>query len=171
MKTTALDSRLRFHSAPPATNHHDWKVMKTIILALILLSTSNALWAQTPPATNAVPRLRAFPRFGAGTNGHSALAPFPGLPATPTLAAPALSAGPTGPAEPGTPSAAAAPNGAGPSAPAAKATAAAEIPAFSYNLQGVDVNQVLDLYADLVGRTILRAGLPQASIVLHTQSL
>ena len=30
---------------------------------------------------------------------------------------------------------------------------------------------MLDLYADLVGRTILRAGLPQASIVLHTQSL
>ena len=30
---------------------------------------------------------------------------------------------------------------------------------------------MLDLYADLVGRTILRAGLPNASIVLHTQSL
>jgi general secretion pathway protein D len=35
----------------------------------------------------------------------------------------------------------------------------------------VDVNQVLDLYADLVSRTLIRGPLPQASIILHTQSM
>jgi type II secretory pathway component GspD/PulD (secretin) len=39
-----------------------------------------------------------------------------------------------------------------------------------FNFEGVDVNQVLDEYADLVGRTLLRGNVPQASIVLKTQS-
>ena len=73
---------------------------------------------------------------------------------------------------PATPPATAAPNNIGGTRPGRKVRRRrTEIPAYSYNFQGVDVNQVLDLYADLVGRTILRAGLPQASIVLHTQSL
>jgi len=45
-----------------------------------------------------------------------------------------------------------------------------EVPAYTYNFQGVDVNQVLDIYAQLIGRTPLRAGLPSASIVLKTES-
>ena len=32
------------------------------------------------------------------------------------------------------------------------------IPAGNINFQGVDVSQVLDVYAKLVGRTLLRAG-------------
>ena len=40
------------------------------------------------------------------------------------------------------------------------------IPAGNINFQGVDVSQVLEVYAKLVGRTLLRAGLPSASIVL-----
>ncbi len=39
------------------------------------------------------------------------------------------------------------------------------------DFQGVDVNQVLDVYAKLVNRTILRAALPDAKIVLKTQTL
>ncbi|MFZ0828583.1 MAG: secretin N-terminal domain-containing protein, partial [Verrucomicrobiia bacterium] len=44
------------------------------------------------------------------------------------------------------------------------------IPAGNINFQGVDVNQVLDVYAKLVGRTMLRAGLPTAQIVLRTET-
>ena len=115
-----------------------------------------------PPATNVAPRQRHMPRFGKGTNGLPVLPALPGLP---TLPAPAT------PTTPATPPATAASNNIAAPALAGSASAGTEIPAYSYNFQGVDVNQVLDLYADLVGRTILRAGLPQASIVLHTQSL
>jgi type II secretory pathway component GspD/PulD (secretin) len=90
------------------------------------------------------------------------------LPATNVV--PRTRPGPTTPAAPATPPAAA-PNNLAAPAPAESASTPPETPAYSYNLQGVDVNQVLDLYADLVGRTILRAGLPNASIVLHTQAL
>ena len=34
----------------------------------------------------------------------------------------------------------------------------------------MDVSQVLEVYAQLVGRTLLRAGLPQASIILKTET-
>ena len=44
------------------------------------------------------------------------------------------------------------------------------IPAGNINFQGVDVSQVLDVYSKLVGRTLLRAGLPQASIILKTET-
>ena len=127
--------------------------MKTTTLALILFLTGFELWAQTPPATNGAPRQHHMPRFGKGTNG------LPVLPA------------PTTPATPAPPLAAAASSNIAAHALVGSASAGAEIPAYSYNFQGVDVNQVLDLYADLVGRTVLRAGLPQVSIILHTQSL
>jgi general secretion pathway protein D len=46
-----------------------------------------------------------------------------------------------------------------------------EVPGYDFNYQGVDMNQVLDIYAGLVGRTILRpAGLAGPAIVLKTQS-
>jgi len=44
------------------------------------------------------------------------------------------------------------------------------IPAGNINFQGVDVSQVLDVYAQLVGRTMLRAGLPSAQIILRTET-
>lgn len=45
------------------------------------------------------------------------------------------------------------------------------IPAGTINFQGVDVDQVLNIYAKLVNRTLLMAGnLPKASIVLKTQT-
>lgn len=47
---------------------------------------------------------------------------------------------------------------------------AAEDAGYDYNFQGVDVGQVLDIYADLIGRTILRGPLPAAQIILKTHS-
>ena len=44
------------------------------------------------------------------------------------------------------------------------------IPANTINFQGVDVNQVLEVYAKLVGRTLLRGQVPQASIILKTET-
>jgi general secretion pathway protein D len=44
------------------------------------------------------------------------------------------------------------------------------IPPGLINFQGVDVSQVLEVYAQLVGRTLLRAGLPSAQIVLKTET-
>jgi general secretion pathway protein D len=38
------------------------------------------------------------------------------------------------------------------------------------DFQGVDVSQVLEVYAKLVGRTLLHAGLPNAQIVLETKT-
>lgn len=44
------------------------------------------------------------------------------------------------------------------------------IPPGLIDFQGVDVSQVLEVYAQLVGRTLLRSTLPQASIVLKTET-
>ena len=44
------------------------------------------------------------------------------------------------------------------------------VPAGDINFQGVDVNQVLEVYAKLVNRTILRGQVPQASIILKTET-
>jgi general secretion pathway protein D len=44
------------------------------------------------------------------------------------------------------------------------------IPPGTIDFAGVDVNQVLDVYAKLVNRTILRAALPESKIVLKTQT-
>ncbi len=44
------------------------------------------------------------------------------------------------------------------------------VPAGFINFQGVDVSQVLDVYAKLVGRTLLRASLPNVPIILKTET-
>lgn len=44
------------------------------------------------------------------------------------------------------------------------------IPPGLIDFQGVDVSQVLEVYAQLVGKTLLRASLPQAQIVLKTET-
>lgn len=44
------------------------------------------------------------------------------------------------------------------------------IPPGMIDFQGVDVSQVLEVYAQLVGRTLLRANLPNAQIVLKTET-
>ncbi|MGB7768895.1 MAG: secretin N-terminal domain-containing protein [Verrucomicrobiia bacterium] len=60
-----------------------------------------------------------------------------------------------------------------PALPSPLAPAAASeqmVPAGDINFQGVDVDQVLEVYAQYVGRTLLRAGLPSAKIVLRTET-
>jgi general secretion pathway protein D len=138
--------------------------MKTTTLVLILFLTGLELRAQTPPAPNVPLARRHLPtRFPGTTNNPAAVAP-----GQPSLPAPGASPTPGAPA-PLTPVAA-------PQAePDAAATTAGqpqekEIPAYSYNFEGVDVNQVLEVYAQLVGRTLLRAGLPAAQIILKTET-
>jgi general secretion pathway protein D len=56
-------------------------------------------------------------------------------------------------------------------APAAPASSSEEmIPAGYINFQGVDASEVLDVYAKLVGRTLIRGPVPQTSIILKTQT-
>ena len=129
--------------------------MKTTTLALILFLTGLDLWAQTAPTVRQMPR-----RFrAAATNNPTA---------TPNQPAPAAA-----PATPAVPAAEAAVEPADASADATSTNAQPPeemIPAGNINFQGVDVSQVLEVYAKLVGRTLLRAGLPSASIVLKTET-
>jgi general secretion pathway protein D len=144
--------------------------MKTTTLVLILFLTGLELRAQTPPAPNLPPLHRRLPtRFNSATN-NAAVAPTaqpnvpaPGAPAVPSVPAAGAPAAATPAAAPlAEPGASAATNA---SPPPEK-----EIPAYSYNFEGVDVNQVLEVYAQLVGRTLLRAGLPGAQIILKTET-
>ncbi len=59
---------------------------------------------------------------------------------------------------------------AAPTTPATNAPPEETIPPGLIDFSGVDVNQVLDVYAKLVNRTILRAALPEAKIILKTQT-
>ncbi|HZL13421.1 MAG TPA: secretin N-terminal domain-containing protein, partial [Verrucomicrobiae bacterium] len=121
------------------------------ILFLILFLTGLDLWAQNQPNIRQVPR-RIRP-----TNS----AP----PAT--MSAPPAASMTSAPAAPATTGAS---DNTSDNAAPAESSNHNEVPAYTYNFQGVDVNQVLDIYAQLIGRTPLRAGLPSASIVLKTES-
>jgi hypothetical protein len=121
-------------------NHNRKRQMKTTTLILILFLTGLDLWAQMPPALRQLPQ-----RFSPATN--AAVVP-PTIPAPPTVSSPDTNA-------PGV---------------SAGSNSEQMIPPGTINFEGVDVDQVLDVYAQLVGRTILRAGLPQAQIVLKTET-
>jgi general secretion pathway protein D len=129
--------------------------MKTTTLILILFLTALELRAQPSPSQRRLPQ-----RVNLATNTPAAPA-MPPVPGTPPAAAPDAP-----PAPSATP--AAAPSV--PAAPAAPKPPEEMIPAGNINFQGVDVGQVLDVYAQLVGRTMLRAGLPQAQIILRTET-
>jgi general secretion pathway protein D len=91
------------------------------------------------------PTVRQVPRrIQATTNAPAALPPMPGVPPAATTQSPADSTNSMPPEE--------------------------TVPAGYINFQGVDVSQVLEVYAQLVGRTLLRAALPSASIVLKTET-
>lgn len=62
------------------------------------------------------------------------------------------------------------PGVAAPAAPAASGQPEEMLPQGLIDFEGADVNQVLVIYAKLVNRTILRAALPDAKIVLKTQT-
>lgn len=119
--------------------------MKTTLLALVLAVIGFELWAQTPPGLPAPGQLHRPPRFG--TNN-------PALP--PRYTPPATATTPTLPAATATPAASAQPE--------------EIIPANTINWQDVDLNQVLEIYAQYVGRTLIRGQLPGAKITLKTQT-
>jgi len=132
--------------------------MKTTTLFLILFLTGLDLWAQTnAPTLRQVPR-RSRPFTNDATATPAATPPLPGFPApsAPITAIPA-----TAPAV--SPS-----NADLPSAPTNSAPPEEMVPAGFINFQGVDLSQVLEVYSQLVGRTLLRAALPSAQIVLKT---
>ena len=120
--------------------------MKTILLALALALTGLELWAQPAPGFPAPGAAR--PRF-INTNASPAAIPRYQQPQ----------------AAPGAPGARAF------SPPPANPAGSEEvIQPGVINFQGVDLNQVLDIYAKYVGRTLLRANLPDVKIVLKTET-
>jgi general secretion pathway protein D len=151
--------------------------MKTTTLVLILFLTGIDLWAQTPPpslVTNMPGAMRLPGRFRttnspafdmaarlAAMRSNSAAMTRPAMPA-PVPAVPAA------PAPAVAPSDAQADANAPVSANSNGGTN--EVAAYQYDFQGVDVKQVLQIYSDLVGRTLLMAQPPTASIILKTQS-
>jgi type II secretory pathway component GspD/PulD (secretin) len=173
--------------------------MKKILLTLVLALTGLELWAQLPPTlTNQMPR--RFPRFGntngpvtlprypSPSPGISSLqggvSNLPGAAVSAPGAgasAPDAAAGAPGAAAAGAPGGAAGAQGAAAGAPGAAAgvpggAAGAAAPAEemiapgTIDFEGVELNQVLLIYAKLVNRTLLRAALPQAQIILKTQT-
>ena len=115
--------------------------MKTTLLTLVLVLAVTGLRAQTPPAATGKPAGQS------PTLTRSRLPRFP----TPT------------------PAPAAAPADA-PAAPTTPAPPEEMVPAGYINFQGVDVSQVLDIYAQLVNRTLIRGAVPGAQIILKTQT-
>ena len=153
--------------------------MKTYLLALVLALASLDLWAQSPPSPIATsPAARKLARM-ANTNGMTMpryTSPAPGGLPSAAASASALPGLPRA-ATPLAPAAPAAPGGTGATAAsstsaAAFASAAAEevIPAGRINWQGVELNQVLEIYAQYVGRTLIRGNLPDAKIILKTET-
>ena len=136
--------------------------MKTTTLVLILFLTALASWAQPAPGP------RHFPQRANLATNTPAASVMPQFPGAPPVGAPGMLPVPNTPPA-NVPSASDAPAAPAP-APAPAAPPEEMIPAGNINFQGVDVGQVLDVYAKLVGRTLLRAGLPSAQIVLRTET-
>ena len=145
--------------------------MKTKFLALMLAFAGLDLWAQTPPGlppTSASPpssspqinRLRQQ-RYGvnAGTNSAAVQPRYTAQPATADAAAADASGNPIA-------AVAAAPR----TAPLANTIAGADeiVPVIKF--EGVELNQVLSIYAKYVGRILLRAGLTESKITLDTSA-
>jgi general secretion pathway protein D len=152
--------------------------MKTILLILSLGMIALGVRAQTfpqPPSQQDILR-RIQARRAAMTN-HVGSAMFPssqmgqagqaGQP--PTFPTPGGLGAPAGTAPTMAAAAAAAGNGGAVDGSGGGAPEEMIAPG-TINFQGVDVNQVLEVYAQLVGRTLLRGALPQASIVLKTET-
>jgi general secretion pathway protein D len=120
--------------------------MKTTTLILILFLTALELWAQPSPSPRRLPqRANIVTNNAPVTPAMPSLAPASNsLPSLVTVTPKTASTNNTPPEE--------------------------MIPAGNINFQGVDVSQVLDVYAQLVGRTMLRAGLPAAQIILRTET-
>ncbi len=146
--------------------------MKTIPLVLLAIFTVGELRAQTPPPAAPAP-LRTRQMRQLGTNG-AYTQPRYTAPSTP--AAQALPGMPGGPGFAPANAANATPPAAAPAAatPAGTDLAAAQpeptVPPGTINFQGVDLNAVLEIYAKYVGRTLIRGQLPDAKIILKTET-
>ena len=142
--------------------------MKTTTLVLILFLTATSLWAQTPPTPlTPAQRLLLLQQARAKTNNPAgASAALPALPgfSAPAAGAPASAVPATAPAISTTTP------GRATVSPDNTAAPGEEAAGYKYDFPGVDVNQVLEIYADLVGRTLIRGPVPQATITLKTQS-
>ena len=128
--------------------------MKTTTLILILFLTALELWAQPSPSSRRLQRANIVTNNAPVT---PAVPPQPGLIPPPPLA----------PAPRSLPSLVTVTTN---TTSTNNAPPEEIIPAGTINFQGVDVSQVLDVYAQLVGRTMLRAGLPPAQIILRTET-
>jgi general secretion pathway protein D len=115
--------------------------VKTTALILLAFLTSLDLQAQMPTNLRPVPQRPGMP----ATNAVASAATNPSAASPALLTVPATPPPSTGPKE-------------------------EMVPAGDINFQGVDLDQVLDVYARYVGRTLLRAGLPPAKIILHTET-
>jgi general secretion pathway protein D len=120
--------------------------VKTTTLILLVFLTGFGLQAQTPPNLRPVPQRYVVPATNAVATATPGVSAVP--PALPSLPAPTESV----------------------TTPSSSESKDEMVPAGDINFQGVDVDQVLDVYARYVGRTLLRAGLPQAKIVLRTET-
>jgi general secretion pathway protein D len=121
--------------------------VKTTALILIAFLTGLDLRAQMPPNLRPVPQRFSMPATNAAASAATNMATVPpALPLPPALLP-----------VPATP-------------PPASELKEETVPAGDINFQGVDLDQVLDVYARYVGRTLLRANLPQVKIILHTET-
>ena len=144
--------------------------MKKTLLVLLLVLTGWELQAQPAPRRTLRPGgTNAVPARAAGTPGMPAGAPG-GPGGAGRQGGPGGAGGPGGPGGPG---------GAGEGGPmsssydASSTFAAAPeemIQPGTINFEGVELTQVLDIYAKLVNRTLLRGQLPDAKIILRTQT-
>lgn len=149
--------------------------MKTTTLLLILFLTGLDLWAQTPPLsfmTNRPGVLRP-PGSYRSTNSPAAMTNLAARQAA-MRGNPASTTPPVIPPAPATPAPAVAPAAAQSAANApdgSNSNGGANEPAiYDFKFQGSPADQVLKVYSDMVGRTLLMAQVPTAPINLVTQS-
>ena len=153
--------------------------MKNLPLVLLLIFSVLQLHAQTPPGQTPPakrPTLRNRPLGELNTNGPAMqprlpLAGQPNTPEAPGSAAQGASPDAVttqGNAAGSTPfsNASGAPSGAN----LTKAQLDEVVPAGTINFQGVELNVVLTIYAQYVGRTLIRGTLPDAKIILKTET-
>jgi general secretion pathway protein D len=153
--------------------------MKTILLALMLVLAGFELRAQPTPGQSTNPA--RLPRYG-NTNGASTRLPRyqPAAPGTQGALGTQGTTGATGVpggvpggapgAASGTPGSASSSGDVIPAAPAAGSQPEEMIAPGTIDFEGVDLSEVLMIYAKLVNRTLLRAQLPAAQIILKTQT-
>jgi general secretion pathway protein D len=142
--------------------------MKTKCLALLLVLAGLDLWAQVPgvPPASAQPRRQ---RPAVASNVLTNASPSATRNAT-AQTADATATGTTGAAANGATAGTSAAGAGGTTGTATAGPAAPLQEKFerAINWQGVDTSIVLELYAQYVGRTLLRANIPESKIILKT---